>query len=101
MAIIKNILIYTGFLLVLSCGGPQLPELVSLEYDKIPNQVDFNIHVKPILSDKCFICHGPDKAKIKANLQLDTPEEAYKELRESPGKYALTPGNLNRSEVFH
>ncbi|WP_026814995.1 DUF1553 domain-containing protein, partial [Arenibacter certesii] len=90
-----------GFLLVLSCGGPQLPELVSLEYDKIPNQVDFNIHVKPILSDKCFICHGPDKAKIKANLQLDTPEEAYKELRESPGKYALTPGNLNRSEVFH
>ncbi|HUH46479.1 MAG TPA: c-type cytochrome domain-containing protein [Arenibacter sp.] len=92
---------YTGFLLVLSCGGPELPEFVSLEYDKLPKQIDFNLHVKPILSDKCFISHGPDKAKIKADLQLHTPEEAFKELKESPGKFALTPKNLNKSEVFH
>tara|TARA_R110002049_G_scaffold68422_3_gene177361 strand:- start:1941 stop:5162 length:3222 start_codon:yes stop_codon:yes gene_type:complete len=101
MAIIKNLLIFSGFLLVLSCGGPELPELVSLEYDKLPKEIDFNLHVKPILSDKCFICHGPDKAKIKADLQLDTPTAAFRELTESPGKFALTPGNLNKSEVFH
>ncbi len=101
MTIIKNILVYAWFFLVLSCGGPELPELVSLEYDKLPKQIDFNLHVKPILSDKCFICHGPDKAKIKAELQLHSPEAAFRELKESPGKFALKPGNLNKSEVFH
>lgn len=78
-----------------------MPELVSLEYDNLPKQIDFNLHVKPILSDKCFICHGPDKAKIKADLQLHSPTVAFKELTESPGKFALTPGNLSRSEVFY
>ncbi|MCM4150832.1 DUF1553 domain-containing protein [Arenibacter sp. N53] len=101
MAIIKNLLVYSWVLLVLSCRGPELPELVSMQYDKLPKQIDFNLHVKPILSDKCFICHGPDKAKIKADLQLHNPKTAFKELSESPGKFALTPGNLNKSEVFH
>ena len=101
MAIIKKLLVYTWVLLFFSCGGPEIPELVSLKYEKLPKKVDFNLHVKPILSDKCFICHGPDKAKIKADLQLHTPEGAYKELAESPGKFALKPGNLNKSEVFH
>ncbi|MDL5514164.1 DUF1553 domain-containing protein [Arenibacter sp. M-2] len=101
MAIIRNILVYVWVLSVISCGGPELPELVSLEYDRLPKDIDFNLHVKPILSDKCFICHGPDKAKIKADLQLHTPEAAYRELKESPGKFALTPGSLRKSEVFH
>jgi len=32
---------------------------------RLPEQVDFNYHVKPILSDQCFACHGPDEAEIK------------------------------------
>ncbi len=36
--------------------------------------VDFNRHVKPILSDRCFLCHGPDKARRKSDLRLDTEE---------------------------
>src|SRR5690606_32214614 len=101
MRIIKNLLVYIPCLLVLSCNGPDLPELVAIEYEKLPKDIDFNIHVKPILSDKCFICHGPDEAKIEAGLQLHTQELAFAELKESPGKFALLPGNLNRSEVFH
>ncbi len=92
-----------GFLLLLvsSCGGPSLPDTIALEYDKLPKKVDFNQHIKPILSDKCYLCHGPDKGKIEAGLQLHLPDLAYAELPESPGKYAIVPGNLKKSETFH
>jgi len=90
-----------GFLLlitIVSCGGPDLPDSVALAYEKLPEKIDFNQHVKPILSDKCFICHGPDKAKVKAGLQLHTKDFAYAELKDNPGKYAIKPGNLSSSE---
>lgn len=66
----------------------------------LPRQVDYNLHVKPILSDRCFACHGPDKAKQKAGLRLDTPEGAYEALAES-GLRAVVPGNLAKSELVH
>ncbi len=66
----------------------------------LPEKVDYNLHIKPILSDRCFACHGPDKAKQKAGLRLDTPEGAYDALTES-GKHPIVPGNLASSEVFH
>ena len=93
-AILLNICLGTLF----SCGGPELPDDVQLVYDNLPNKIDFNQHVKPILSDKCFICHGPDKAKVKAGLQLHLPEFAFAELKDTPGKYAINPGNPGRSE---
>lgn len=87
-------------LILFSCG-PNLPEEVQLAYDVLPEALDFNIHVKPILSDKCFACHGPDKAAMMAGLRIDNPESAFRELPESPGKVAITPGNPSRSEMFH
>ena len=99
---ISNYIIFGIFIAFLvSCGGPELPEMVSLEYEKLPEKVDFNQHVKPILSDKCYLCHGPDKGNIKGGLQLHEAEFAYGELSESPGKFAITPGNLKKSEFFH
>lgn len=99
----KNNFIIGIFVLVLfsACGGPELSESVELAYGKLPKEIDFNQHVKPILSDKCFMCHGPDKAKVKAGLQLHLPDLAYTELKDSPGKYAIVPGNLNKSKVVH
>lgn len=84
-----------------ACGGPNLPEPVYVEYEKLPKQLDFNQHVKPILSDKCYLCHGPDAGNIKAGLQLHSAEAAYAELPENPGKVAIKPGNLEKSEFFH
>ncbi|WP_343328597.1 DUF1553 domain-containing protein [Polaribacter staleyi] len=101
---IKGTRLYTllfGVLFIFSCGGPDLPKTVYAEYQKLPKKVDFNQHVKPILSDKCFLCHGPDKGNIKGGLQLHTAEVAYAELSESPGKFAIKPKNLDKSEFFH
>ena len=86
--------------LIIACS-PNLPQDIETAYQQLPDQLDFNIHVKPILSDKCFACHGPDKAKIKAGLQLHRPKTAFTELPESPAKYAIVKGNLKKSEVFH
>ena len=82
-------------------NDPELPEEVRQEYQKITRKLDYNMDVKPILSDKCFACHGPDKAKQKAGLRLDKPESAFAQLEESPDMAAITPGNFQKSEVFH
>lgn len=85
---------------LMSCRT-ELPDEIEVVYQTLPKKLDFNIHVKPILSDKCFACHGPDKGKIEAGLQLHLAETAYAELTESPGKYAIKPKNLKKSQVFH
>ncbi|MCF2505790.1 DUF1553 domain-containing protein [Dyadobacter sp. CY107] len=83
---------------MLSCA-PDLPEDVQLAYEELPERLDYNQHVKPVLSDKCFACHGPDKAKQKAGLRLDIQEAAYSDLPENKGKVAIDPGDLENSEV--
>lgn len=66
----------------------------------LPEKVDYNLHIKPILSDRCFACHGPDKAKQQAGLRLDMSEGAYEALTKS-GHTAIVPGNLAKSELVH
>lgn len=78
-----------------------MPDDVKEAYHQLPDKLDYNLHVKPILSDKCFACHGPDKNKQKAGLRLDIADYAYDELPESPGKYAIEPGNPDGSEIYH
>jgi len=81
--------------------GLKLPADVAAAYQKLPTALDYNQHVKPVLSDKCFACHGPDQAKQKAGLRLDLAKAAYGPLPESPGKVAIRPGNPAKSEVVH
>ena len=61
-------------------------------------KVDFNFQVRPILSDKCFNCHGPDARQRKAGLRLDTKEGAFG-ANESGGR-AVVPGHLEESDLI-
>lgn len=61
--------------------------------------IDFNIHVRPILSDKCFACHGPDGNARKAELRLDTEEGLFNLLRDSSG-YVVVPGSPEKSKLY-
>ena len=97
----RHLVFFLGLVLVLASCSTEIPPEVAEEYNQLPDALDFNLHVKPILSDKCFLCHGPDKGSRKAGLQLDEEESAYAKLVNAPGKRAITPGNLNRSELFH
>ena len=82
------------------CEVEKPTEIAQLD-GQLPAVVDYNRHVKPILSDKCFLCHGPDKASQKAGLELATPEGAYAALKKSKGKHAIVPGSLGGSEVYY
>lgn len=68
---------------------------------ELPEVVDYNFHIKPVLSDNCYTCHGPDANKRKANLRLDLEESAFEELKESPGQYAFVVGKPNRSKAYY
>lgn len=63
----------------------------------VPAVIEFNRDVRPILTDRCYACHGPDKNKRKADLRLDTREG----LLGASGKTgAVTPGKLADSELW-
>lgn len=68
--------------------------------EEIPEVISYNFHVRPILSDKCFACHGPDANKREASLRLDIAEEAYKALKENLSAHAIVPFNTASSVLF-
>jgi len=72
----------------------------NINVQEIPDHISYNFHVKPILSDKCFACHGPDANKRKASFRLDVEADALAELAENPGKYAIIPKDPDGSELI-
>ena len=60
--------------------------------------VEFNRDIRPIFSDKCYTCHGPDAANRKTKLRFDVEDGAKIEL--SKGRQAIVPGDPSQSEVY-
>ena len=85
------------FMLLFSSCGYDMPEDVKLAYEKLPEEIDFNFDVKPILSDKCFACHGPDSKKREKKVRLDMEEEAFQALGKDKSYHAIVRGNVAKS----
>ena len=83
-------------MLCLSACQYSMPDSVQVAYDVLPDQVDYNYHIRPILSDKCFSCHGPDANTRLGKLRLDIESEAMSALENGHGK-AIVPGSTSRS----
>ncbi len=73
---------------------------ILISHNNIPETVDFNFHVKPIISDKCFACHGPDEKERAANLRLDTEDGLY-QLTEELSSYVVDKKSPKKSEMLN
>ena len=62
--------------------------------------VSYNRDIRPLMSDKCFSCHGPDVSKVKAGLRLDLPASAFGELEKNKGHFAIVAGQPDKSELM-
>jgi hypothetical protein len=74
-----------------------VPAGLSAAEPPLPEKVKFNRDVRPILSDKCFHCHGFDAKERKADRRLDVREGA---LADNDGIKAIVPGNLEESDAW-
>lgn len=64
------------------------------------DRISYNFDIRPILSDKCFACHGPDANKREAGLRLDDPKAAFKALESNAHTYAFVAGKPKASEAY-
>ena len=87
------VLLFLGVLLITGCNDSSHSPLSN----NLKNQVNFNFEVRPILVQKCYLCHGPDATSRKANLRLDTYEGAIAKLKD--GTHAIVPGEPDKSEL--
>ena len=96
----KNKIINLVLLCIVFTSCKQKGEYAAIPSKKIPEVVDYNFDVRPILSDKCFACHGPDVNKRAEDLRLDTPEGAFKALKDRKNEFAIVPNNLEKSVLY-
>jgi len=68
----------------------------ALAWPCVAATVEFNRDIRPILSDKCYTCHGPDKGNRKSLLRFDTEAGAMADLG---GHFAIVPGDPGKSEM--
>ncbi len=64
-------------------------------------KVTFSRDISPVLSKKCFQCHGPDQEHRKADLRLDKPDAEDGPFTNHDGYQSLVPGDLEKSELWY
>jgi hypothetical protein len=69
---------------------------LALVWPGLAGTVEFNRDIRPIFSDKCYTCHGPDKGNRKTKLRFDTEAGAMADLG---GHFAIVPGDPEKSEL--
>lgn len=84
-----HVLLLVVLLSLIKCSDKHTPPL--------PELVDYNFDIKPILVQKCYLCHGPDSSSRKAGLRLDTYEGSTAALKE--GGQAIIPGHPSNSKL--
>ncbi len=77
---------------------PSLPCEGSPQANLAKSQIDFNRDIRPIFSENCYACHGPDKNKRKAGLRLDQSEDAF--AKAESGDFAIVAGDISKSKLL-
>lgn len=95
----KMILVVALLLVTVTCWLACMNNSVTTAM-AMPDKVSYNFHIRPVLSDKCFKCHGPDVNKREAGLRLDIPDSAFAPLKETIGAFALVPFKPEESELY-
>lgn len=92
-------LLRAGLLTGLSCV--LTPGLIAASRS-VPDEIQFNRDVRPILSNTCFKCHGPDADNNRSDLRLDLRELATAPLTKADGRKvtAVVPGSIEESELW-
>ena len=96
---LTRLLLKTGVMLLMSLAtksAPVTPLWAAEAEESAP--LEFNRDIRPILSDNCYACHGPDQNQRMAGLRLDVQKSALGRLES--GKLAIVPGNPEQSELI-
>ncbi len=82
-------------------GGMILPLLAaSITLEASEPLVSYNRDIRPLLSDRCFACHGPDDGKREGNFRLDVAEGEWNPFRSIDGMQIIKPGSPESSELW-
>ncbi|HMO93974.1 MAG TPA: DUF1553 domain-containing protein [Pirellulaceae bacterium] len=90
----KSIILFNCVVLILHLFAPW-----SLPQENI-DPPDFQTEILPLLSDRCFTCHGPDSEANESGLRLDLRAAALAELESGDG-YAIVPGDPSASQLLN
>ncbi len=90
-----SLVLVIGLMLPMVFGCEQRSQSPEVQ---LPDHISFNFDIRPILSDNCYICHGPDSSSRQAGLRLDLRE--YATMKNGEGRTAVNPGNWKKSELI-